>query len=112
MDIESRDRTDGAPEGAPPPSGEGPGPGRAPAPRPGRNAWLYAVAFGAVVLIGLLVAWVVANRGTVEVDWLLGTTDAALALVIFIAAAGGWVIGLATSAAIRRRARAGGRGPR
>jgi uncharacterized integral membrane protein len=68
-----------------------------------RRTRLYIGAIVAVVLVGLLVAWVVANRGSVEVDWLVGSTDAALALVIFVAAALGWLLGLVTAAAIRRR---------
>ena len=69
------------------------------------QARLYVGAVVGVVLIGVLVAWVVANRDSVEVDWLIASTDAALALVIFVAAALGWLIGLVTSTAIRRRLR-------
>jgi uncharacterized integral membrane protein len=69
------------------------------------QARLYVGAIVGVVLIGLLVAWVVANRESVEVDWLVASTDAALALVIFVAAALGWLIGLATATAIRHRLR-------
>jgi uncharacterized integral membrane protein len=69
------------------------------------QARLYVGAIVGVVLIGLLVAWVVANRESVEVDWLIASTDAALALVIFVAAALGWLIGLATATAIRHRLR-------
>lgn len=58
-----------------------------------------------MVLLGLLIAWVAANRDRVEVNWLFGSTDAALALVIFIAAALGWLLGLATAFVIRRRTR-------
>jgi uncharacterized integral membrane protein len=47
----------------------------------------------------------VANRDSVEVNWLVGSTDAALALVIFVAAALGWALGIATSYVIRRRTR-------
>jgi uncharacterized integral membrane protein len=46
----------------------------------------------------------VANRATVQVDWLVGSTDAALALVIFVPAALGWILGIATAVLIRRRA--------
>jgi uncharacterized integral membrane protein len=110
---ERQDMHEGVPGGAsqppePAPDHEGHG-RRERALRQGRNAWLYAVAVAAVVLIGILIAWVVANRGSVEVDWLLGTTDAALALVIFVAAAIGWVLGIATAITIRRRT-TGGRG--
>jgi uncharacterized integral membrane protein len=73
--------------------------------RHGKRARLYTWAIVAVVLLGVLIAWVVANRETIEVDWLVGTTDAALALVIFVAAALGWILGIVTSAAIRRRTR-------
>ena len=69
------------------------------------QARLYTGAVVVVVLVGLLVAWVVANRDSVEVDWLVASTDAALALVIFVAAALGWVIGLVTATAIRHRIR-------
>ncbi len=72
--------------------------------RQGRSAALYGGAVLAVVLVGILIAWVVANRGRVEVDWLVGSTDAALALVIFVAAALGWLLGIATALLIRRRA--------
>ena len=67
------------------------------------QARLYGGAVVAVVLVGLLVAWVVANRESVEVDWLFASTDAALALVIFVAAALGWLLGIVTASAIRRR---------
>jgi uncharacterized integral membrane protein len=87
----------------PPREGEEPPSERA--RRHGRRARLYVWSAIAVVLVGLLIAWVVANRETVEVDWLVGTTDAALALVIFVAAALGWILGIVTSAAIRRRTR-------
>jgi uncharacterized integral membrane protein len=87
----------------PPREGEEPRAERA--RRHGRRARLYVWSAIAVILVGLLIAWVVANRETVEVDWLVGTTDAALALVIFVAAALGWILGIVTSAAIRRRTR-------
>lgn len=70
-----------------------------------RRGRLYGWTILGVVLLGLLIAWVVANRDQVEVNWLVGSTDAALALVIFVAAAIGWLLGMATAAAIRRRTR-------
>lgn len=73
--------------------------------RHGRRARLYAWSALAVALVGLIVAWVIANTETVAVDWLVGSTDAALALVIFVAAALGWVLGLVTAVVIRRRTR-------
>jgi uncharacterized integral membrane protein len=73
--------------------------------RHARRTRIYGGTVLGVVLLGLLIAWVVANRDEVEVNWLVGSTDAALALVIFVAAAIGWLLGMATSAAIRRRTR-------
>ena len=56
-----------------------------------------------VVAIGLVVAWVLRNRERVEVDWLLWSTTAPLAVVIAVAAVLGWVVGTAMMALIRRR---------
>lgn len=64
-----------------------------------RHWWLIG---GGVALV-LVVVWIVRNRRTVRVDWLFGSTDAALALVILVAAALGWALGLATAAIWRRR---------
>lgn len=74
-------------------------------PRRDHGARSYTWAIVAVVCLGLIVAWVARNRQTVSVDWLVGSTDAALALVIFVAAALGWALGLGTAAVIRRRSR-------
>lgn len=63
----------------------------------------YTWAILAVVCLVLIVVWVARNRQTVSVDWLFGSTDAALALVIFVAAALGWALGLGTAGVIRRR---------
>jgi uncharacterized integral membrane protein len=73
--------------------------------RHGRRTRIYLGAIVAVVLLGLLLAWVIANRDRVEVNWLVGSTEAALSLVIFVAAAIGWVLGMVTAGIIRRRTR-------
>jgi uncharacterized integral membrane protein len=92
-----------------PPEPERPAPSsetsRERARRHGRRYLLYGWAALAVALVGLIIAWVAANTETVAVDWLVGSTDAALALVIFVAAALGWLLGLVTAAVIRRRTR-------
>lgn len=74
-------------------------------PRRDHGVRSYTWAILAVVCLGLIVVWVARNRQTVRVDWLLGSTDAALALVIFVAAALGWALGLGTAGIIRRRSR-------
>ncbi len=82
-------------------------PGRSPA-KPQRPAGdsggrRYVPLILGVVALGFVIAWVTRNRQTVRVDWLFGSTDAALALVIFVAAALGWAVGLGTAAVVRRR---------
>lgn len=74
-------------------------------PRRDHGVRSYTWAILAVVCLGLIVAWVARNRQTVSVDWLFGSTDAALALVIFVAAALGWALGLGTAGIIRRRSK-------
>ncbi|WP_217912666.1 LapA family protein [Miltoncostaea marina] len=104
--MASEPTTPGPDERPPAAPGEPGGAGRLDrARRGGRTAELYAAAILGLVIVGLLIAWVVANREQVRVDWLVGSTQAALALVIFVAAALGWLLGIATSFAIRRRVR-------
>jgi uncharacterized integral membrane protein len=93
----------GAPEA---PAPEGRESRREHARRHRRRERLYLWAALVVVVLVLIVVWVVRNRESVTVDWVLDTTDAALALVIFVAAVLGWVLGLATAALIRHRTRA------
>lgn len=71
----------------------------------GRSAGTYLALILAVVAIGFLVSWVARNRETVSVDWLFGTTNAPLAVAIFVAAALGWVAGMATVPLVRWRRR-------
>ena len=59
----------------------------------------------ALILLGLPVAWVAANRQQVEGDSRFDSTTASLALIIFVAAAAGWILGIVTPFAIRYRAR-------
>lgn len=80
-------------------------PGDGKKPRRDRGLRSYTWAILAVVCLGIIVAWVARNRQTVSVDWLFGSTDAALALVIFVAAALGWALGLGTAGVIRRRSK-------
>ena len=71
----------------------------------GRRARRWGLLLLGVAALGLLIAWVAANTQDVEVDWLFGSTEGSLALIIFVAAAVGWVLGLATVAATRLRRR-------
>jgi uncharacterized integral membrane protein len=103
--MEREDTT--TPVGSERATSQGPGP-EGGAERAGsqvRRARIYAWAILGSALVGVLIAWVAANGEQVEVNWLIGSTEAALAVVIFVAALIGWLLGIATSAAIRRRTR-------
>lgn len=79
-------------------------PGRPGTPeKPGGDSRRVAWIAVAVVAAALLITWVLRNGRTVRVDWLVGSTDAALAVVILVALALGWVLGVATAMIVRRR---------
>lgn len=59
----------------------------------------------AVVITAIVVVWLMRNRDSVEVDWLVTTTEAPIAVVILIAAVMGWLIGSLTWAILRHRRR-------
>jgi uncharacterized integral membrane protein len=101
-------------EGAPPATIAETSPASAPpAPEPARRrrarhahrARLYA---GAIVVIALLIAVIVlsaANARSVEVDWVLGSTETSLVWVVVGATVIGWVMGVTTAAIFRFRTR-------
>ncbi len=66
---------------------------------------LYGVAFALVALLVCLVALVVANTRSVKLSWVFGDTNASLVWIILASAILGWLLGLATSIAFRRRTR-------
>jgi uncharacterized integral membrane protein len=66
---------------------------------------LYGVAFALVALLVCLVALVVANTRSVKLSWVFGDTNASLVWIILASAILGWLLGLATSIAFRRRLR-------
>lgn len=74
--------------------------------RKARRARLYAWIVIALVLLGVLIALVAANARQVRLDWVVGSGDASLVWIIFVASAIGWLLGLATSVIFRRRTRA------
>ncbi len=73
--------------------------------RHGQRARLYGVAFTLVALLVCLVALVLANRRRVTLSWVFGDTNASLVWIILASAILGWLLGLATSIAFRRRTR-------
>jgi uncharacterized integral membrane protein len=70
-----------------------------------RRAGGYAKLIGALVVLALLVAWILANNQTVEVDWLVTETDGPLSVLLLLAAAAGAIIGAVLAIVIRRRSR-------
>jgi uncharacterized integral membrane protein len=57
------------------------------------------------VLLGLVIALVAANTRTVEIDWLLGTTQSSVAWIVFVAAVVGPLFGAIGGALVRRGSR-------
>ena len=96
-----------APETAAPPSAAGDaGEGRGDRlRRHSQRVRLYGVAFALVALLVCLVALVLANTRSVKLSWVFGDTNASLVWIILVAAILGWLLGLATSIAFRRRTR-------
>jgi uncharacterized integral membrane protein len=65
----------------------------------GRTAELI---LGAVLLVAV-VALIVANRRTVHVSWVFGSTDQALIWILLATALLGWLLGLVTAFLFRHR---------
>jgi uncharacterized integral membrane protein len=70
-----------------------------------QRARLYILAAISVVLVAVLIALVAANTREVKVSWVIGSTEASLVWIIFATAVVGWLLGIATAALFRRRAR-------
>jgi uncharacterized integral membrane protein len=73
--------------------------------RQGHRARLYTWAFLLVALLVVLIALIVANTRSVELDWIVGSTRASLVWIILVAAVVGWLLGIATSVVFRHRTR-------
>lgn len=73
--------------------------------RQGQRAKLYGIAFALIGLLVCLVALVLANTRSVKLSWVFGDTNASLVWIILVAAILGWLLGLVTSSAFRRRTR-------
>jgi uncharacterized integral membrane protein len=73
--------------------------------RHGRRAGLYGWAFAALAVLVVLIALIVANSRTVELDWIFGSGRASLVWVVLAAAVLGWLLGIATAILFRFRTR-------
>ena len=70
-----------------------------------RRAGLYGSIVAAVALVVLLIALVASNTRKVELDWIVGSGQASLVWIIVVSAVVGWVTGILTAVAVRRRTR-------
>lgn len=73
--------------------------------RHSRRTGLYTWAFGAVALLVVLIALVLANTGRVRVSWVVGSGRASLVWMILSSAVLGWLLGIVTSVSFYRRTR-------
>jgi uncharacterized integral membrane protein len=73
--------------------------------RTGHKAMLYLWSALAFLFAFLLVLLTLANREEAELDWVIGSTEAPIALVVLGAAGLGWLLGIATAALFARRTR-------
>ena len=74
--------------------------------RKARRARFNAYAFFTVALLVCLVALVVANTRQVKLSWVVGSSTASLVWIILCSAILGGLLGIVSSALIRRRTRA------
>ena len=77
--------------------------------RHGKRARLYTWAFVLVASLVVLIALIVANTGSVKLDWVVGSTRASLVWIILAAAVLGWLVGVVTVTVVRHRTRWEGR---
>jgi uncharacterized integral membrane protein len=75
--------------------------------RTGHKAMLYLWSGLAILFAFLLVLLTLANRDEAEIDWVVGSATAPIALIVLGAAALGWLLGIATAALFARRTRDG-----
>ena len=73
--------------------------------RRGHHTGLYALAFGLVALLVVLIALIVANTRQVKLSWVVGTGHASLVWIILAVAVLGWLLGILTSVVFRLRTR-------
>lgn len=73
--------------------------------RVAHRSGLYASAVSVVVLLILIVILVAENTRSVKVGWIAGYSHVSLVFLVVFATVLGWLLGIATSVAFRRRTR-------
>jgi uncharacterized integral membrane protein len=66
---------------------------------------VYASAGVLVALLIVLVVLASVNTRSAKLDWVIGSTQAPLTLIILAAAVFGWSLGITTAVVVRRRTR-------
>ncbi|HEV2590521.1 MAG TPA: hypothetical protein VGU02_01385 [Gaiellaceae bacterium] len=66
---------------------------------------LYGSATAVIVLIVLIVILIAENTRRVKVGWIVGYSHVSLVFLVLFATVLGWLLGIATSVALRRRTR-------
>ena len=69
------------------------------------HARLYTGAFAFIGLIVVLIVLISVNTRTVKLSWAFGSTRASLVWIILATAVIGWLLGITTGFAFRRRTR-------
>jgi uncharacterized integral membrane protein len=67
---------------------------------------MYVQAVLVVALFVVLVALLLANRRTVEVSWVVGSSQQSVIWIVLVTAILGWLLGIFTSVLFRHRTRA------
>ena len=73
--------------------------------RGARHSGAWAAVISAAVLVILIVALIVENTRKVKVGWILGHSHVSLIYLVLFSAVLGWLLGIATTIAFRRRLR-------
>jgi uncharacterized integral membrane protein len=66
---------------------------------------MYLHAIVIIVLLAAITALLLANRRTVRVSWVFGSTDQSVVWIVLVTAILGWFLGVFTSAWFRHRTR-------
>jgi len=73
--------------------------------RAARHSGVWVSVAAVVVLLILIVALIVENTRSVKVGWIVGHSHVSLVYLVLFAVVLGWLLGIATSIAFRRRLR-------
>jgi uncharacterized integral membrane protein len=74
--------------------------------RKARRTRYNVLAFVAIAVLVCLVALVVANTRQVELNWVIGSSNASLVWIVLFSAILGWLLGIVSGALFRWRTRA------